>query len=333
MQQTMKRRRRAVLSCVTLAVLGLTSAVPAALAQGAYPSRPVTLVVSGPPGGITDQLGRLVASQMMARAGIRVIVENRPGAGGNVATEAVARAEPDGHTLLLGTQGMVTSNQFLYKSLRVDPARDLVPMHAVMSSPNLLVVNSASPFRTVKDLVAYAGSHPGKLTVASAGNGTTTHLAAELFQSEAGVKFIHVPYKGSSPAITDLLGGQVDLTFDYLVTTLPQVRSGKLRVLAVMGPARLQQLPQVPTIAEAGYPAAQSSAWIGLFFPARTPSTVVSLWERNLGAMLRDPACVQALDRIGGAPLNLDSARFGDYVRAERVRWKGIVQRSGTTLD
>ncbi|MGT2492113.1 Bug family tripartite tricarboxylate transporter substrate binding protein [Cupriavidus basilensis] len=183
---------------------------PAVAAEAGYPAKPVTLIVPGAARRHYRPVGPVAASQMTARFGMRVVVENRPGAGGNLATEAAARAEPDGYTLLLGTQGTMATNQYLYKGLRFDPARDFVPVHALMSSPNLLVVNSSAPFQSVKDLVSYAKGHPGKLAVASAGNGTATHLAAELFQAEAGVKFVHVPYKGSAPAITDLLGGQVD---------------------------------------------------------------------------------------------------------------------------
>ncbi|CAG2161126.1 Bug family tripartite tricarboxylate transporter substrate binding protein [Cupriavidus numazuensis] len=317
-----------LLTCGTLAALA-----PAALAAPAYPAKPVTLVVPGPPGGITDQLGRLVAARMTSDYGMRVIVDNRPGAGGNLATEIVSRAEPDGYTVLLGTQGTMASNQFLYKSLRFDPAKDFIAAQALVSIPNLLVVNGKLPYQSVRELVAYAKAHPGKLTVSSAGNGTGSHLAAELFQTLAGVKLVHVPYKGSAPSINDLLAGQVDLTFDYPVSTLTQVQAGKLRALAVTGTSRLPALPQVPTISEAGYPGAESTSWIGLFFPARTPAAVVAKWEADVGRMLKEPATVEALQKMGGVPLPLSGEAFRAFVQSERTKWKGTIERAGATLD
>lgn len=304
-----------------------------ALAQAPYPGKPVTLVVPGPPGGITDQLGRLVAAKMMSDYDVKVIVENRPGAGGNVASEMVARAEPDGYTLLIGTQGTMATNQYLYKSLRFDPARDFVAAQGLISIPNILVVNSRLPYRSVQDLVTYAKAHPGKLTVSSAGNGTGTHLAAELFQAQAGVEFVHIPYKGSSPSISDLIGGQVDMTFDYPVSTLAQLDAGKLRALAVTGPTRLKLLPNVPTIAQAGYAGAESTSWIGLFFPARTPTPVTMFWQSRVGAMLVDPTTIEKIQNMGGVPLPLAGDRFASFIATERVKWKATIQRAGATID
>lgn len=330
---TLAARVAAGARALLLACGALALAAPGALAANAYPSRPVTLVVPGPPGGITDQLGRLVAARMTSDHGVRVVVDNRPGAGGNLATELVARAEPDGYTVLMGTQGTMASNQFLYKSLRFDPARDFVAAQGLVSIPNLLVVNGKLPYQSVRELVAYAKGHPGKLTVSSAGNGTGSHLAGELFQTLAGVKFVHVPYKGSAPSINDLLAGQVDLTFDYPASTLTQVQAGKLRALAVTGASRLPALPQVPTIAEAGYPGAESTSWIGLFFPARTPAPVVAKWQEAVTRVLKDPAAVEAIHRMGGVPLALSGDAFGDFVRAERTKWKTTIERAGATLD
>ncbi|CAJ95163.1 probable extra-cytoplasmic solute receptor [Cupriavidus necator H16] len=316
------------------ALIALMPLAPARAATGeGYPAKPVTLVVPGPPGGITDQLARLVAARMGRDFGVQVVVDNRPGAGGNIAAELGARAQPDGYTVLMGTQGMMVSNQFLYKSLRFDPSKDFVPAQGLASIPNVLVVSSRLPFRSVRELVDYARANPGKLTVASAGNGTGTHLVAELFQTEAGIRLVHIPYKGSAPVITDLLAGQVDLAFDYPVSTLAQIEAGKLRALAVTGAARLPALPQVPTTAESGFPGVESTSWIGLFFPARTSPAIVAKWQADIGRLLADPAVIAEIRKMGGVPLALGGARLGSFVESERGKWKAVIQRSGASID
>lgn len=329
----MRRTRSFKLSAALLASVVCLFAAPVAIGQAAYPNKAVSLIVPGPAGGITDQLGRLIALKVGERLGQAVVVENRAGAGGNLAAEAVARAEPNGYTLLLGTQGTQATNQYLYKSLPFDPAKDFVPVHALMSIPNILVANASRPYRSVAELVAYAKQNPGKVLFSSAGNGTGTHLAGELLQAEAGVKFVHIPYKGSAPSINDLLGGQVDISVDYPITTLGHIQAGKLRALAVTGPTRLPALPQVPTIGEAGYAGAESTSWIGLFFPAKTPAAIVERWQTEVAHALQEPAVVEALGRMGGLPLVLNGAKFGDFVIAERSKWKTAIQRSGAKVD
>ncbi|WP_395709602.1 Bug family tripartite tricarboxylate transporter substrate binding protein [Reyranella sp.] len=304
-----------------------------ALGQQVYPSKPIQFVIPGAPGGITDQLGRLIADRLSGALGQRVIVDNKAGAGGNLAAEFVARAAPDGYTILMGTQGTQVANQYLYSSLKFDPAKDFVPAHALISISSVVVANANQPYRSLKELVDYAKQHPGKLTFASAGNGTSTHLVAELFQKVAGVKFVHVPYKGSAPAISDLLGGQVDLAFDFPVTTVPHINAGKLRALAVTGPARLADLPDVPTTTEAGYPEAQAVAWIGMFLPAGTPAPIVDRIQRETARVLAEPAVVEAVARFGGTPFNQGGAAFGTFVQSEHARWKAIIEQSGARLD
>lgn len=298
-----------------------------------YPSHPITLVVFGPPGGITDQLGRLVATRMGEKLGQTIVVDNKPGAGGNLAAELVARAPADGYTMLLGTQGSQATNQFLYKQIRFDPQKDFIAVHGLMSLPNILVVNASRPYRNVKEMVDFASRNPDKISGASAGTGTGSHLALELFNSVAGTKITHVPYKGSAPAINDLIGGQVDISFDYPVSTRAHVQSGKLRALAVTGPRRLPSMPDVPTIGEQGFAAAESTSWLGLFFPARTPAPIVERWQAEMARIAQEPGYVEALSRFGGVPLELSGAKFTEFIDSERGKWRGIVQRSGAKAD
>lgn len=322
---------RTLLLAVMLSVV-LAGTIPAA-AQNEYPSKPITLVIPGPPGGITDQLGRLVANRLSERLGQRVLIDNKPGAGGNLAADFVAKAHPDGYVILMGTQGTQAANQYLYKSLSFDPAKDFTPIHGLISISSVLVVNSERPYRSVKELVDFAKQNPGKLAVASAGNGTSTHLVAELFQTAAGVSFLHVPYKGNVPAITDLLGGRVDLAFDFPAATLAHIQAGTLRALAVTGPARFPVLPNVPTTAEVGYPEAQAVAWIGLLFPAGTPARIVDRLRTEIAGTLQEAPVIESITKFGGAPFNLGGEAFATFIRSEQSKWKTIIEKSGAKLD
>lgn len=326
------RRAAGVVSALVAAIAGAAVSAPAA-AEGPYPAKPVTFVIPAPPGGLTDQLGRVLADRLSERLGQRVLVDNRGGAGGNLATEFVARAAPDGYTLLMGTQGTHVANQYLYKSLKFDPTKDFIPVHTLLSISTGLVLKADRPYRTLKDLVAYARQNPGKLSMASAGNGTSSHLMSELFQRAAGIKLLHVPYKGSTPALTDLLSGQVDLSLDFPASTLPYIQAGNLRALAVTGPVREPLLPDVPTMVEAGYPDVQAIAWLGMFVPAGTPRPVVDRLQAEVSRTLQEPAVVATIRRLGGNSFNLGSAAFAAFIRSEHDKWKTIIEQSGARLD
>jgi tripartite-type tricarboxylate transporter receptor subunit TctC len=326
-----RRARRWIGAALTgVAALGWTQAQ----GQNAYPARPVQWVVPFTAGGITDNTSRLLARKLGEQLGASVVVENRPGAGGTLGAEMVAHAAPDGYTLLYGTQGTHAANAALYKNLRYDPVKDFIPVHGLFQTSTILVVNASRPYKTVQELVAYAHAHPGKVNFASAGPGTGTHLTAELFQAATGIKMTHVPYKGSGPAINDLIAGNVDIMFDYPVSTIAHIEAGKLRPLAVTSKSRLPMLPNVPSIAEAGVPEAESVSWSGIYVPARTPQAVVTQLANALEKLLKDPDVLASNGKFGSVPMvGLREAKFGAYQEAEIVKWRTVVQRSGARLD
>lgn len=299
-----------------------------------WPTRPIGYVVPFPSGGITDNTARLLAKLLSAQLGQSVVVDNRPGAGGSIGVEWGARQPADGYTLINGTQGTHGANLALYKNVRYDPVADFVPVHALSEVPLMLVIHPARPFKTLPELIAYAKAHPGKLNYASAGPGTATHLTAELFQSAAGIKMTHVSYRGSAPALTDLIAGSVDLMFDYPVVLLPQVQAQKLRALAVTSKARLSSSPDVPTVAELGYPGAESTAWGAIFVPAKTPPEVIKRLGDEIAKAIVHPDMLQATEKFGGVPLTgLRDAKLAAFVKSEMTRWRAVVQQSGATLD
>ncbi|MDR6539549.1 tripartite tricarboxylate transporter substrate binding protein [Variovorax soli] len=313
--------------------LFITAVHAAGDAEG-WPSRPLTFVVPFPPGGITDNTSRLLAQKLGDKLGQQVVVDNRPGAGGSIGVEYAVRQPADGYTLIYGTQGTHAANLALYKNVRYDPVKDFTAVHGLAESPLILVINPNKPFKTVPELVAYARQNPGKLNFGSAGAGTATHLTAELFQSTAGVKMTHVPYKGSSPALTDLIAGNLDLAFDYAAVVLPFVQSGKLKALAVTGKSRLSSAPELPTVGELGYPGAESSAWGAMFVSSKTPAPIVKRLADAMAEVIVNPEVLAATEKFGSVPMRgMRGERLDAFVKSEMTRWREVVQNSGARLE
>lgn len=318
------RARRALLGAAAAAALLHT--MPAA-AQ-AFPSKPVRIVVPFAPGGGNDVFARQLANQLGTLLGVQVLVENRPGAGGTVGTAAAATAPADGYTLLLGHTGTLAINPVLYRKLPYD-RNAFVPVAPLAAAPLVLLVPASSPLRTVADLVARAKAAPGKLAYASSGNGTGGHLAGELFEETAGVKLLHVPYKGTAPAMTDLLGGQLDLMFGVIPPALPQIEAGKLRALAVTGPKRSPRLPQVPTVAESGLAGYESLLAYGLVAPRGTPEPVLKTLADAVAKAVEAPALRQAFEAEGAVPLPGTGASFAAQMQTESAKWGRIIDKAG----
>lgn len=310
----------------------LTSSVHAS--TDTWPAKPITFVVPFTPGGITDNTSRLLAKILAAKLGQPVLVDNRPGAGGSIGVEWASRQPPDGYTMIYGTQGTQAANLALYKNIRYDPLKDFVPVHALSETPLILVINPNRPFKTVPELIAYAKANPGKLNFGSAGPGTGTHLTAELFQVATGIRMTHVPYKGSSPALTDLMSGNLDLMFDYPVVVTPFVQAGKLRPLAMTGKSRLTAMPELPTISELGFPRAESSAWSAVFLPAKTPPEIAKKLGDAIAEAIVEPEMLEMTEKFGSMPLKgLRGAKLSDFVKTEMVRWRDVVQKSGAKIE
>jgi tripartite-type tricarboxylate transporter receptor subunit TctC len=314
-------------------IAALAGAAPVAAQAPAYPTKPIRLVVPFPPGGATDILARAVAQKLAETWGQSVVVDNRPGAGGNIGSELVARAAPDGYTLEMGTVGTHAINSSLYAKMPYDHVKDFAPVILVAAVPNVLVVNPAVPANSVQELIAYAKANPGKLNFASSGNGTSIHLSGELFKVMAGVQMTHVPYKGSAPALQDLLGGQVQLMFDNLPPSLPQIKAGKLRALGVTTAARSPALPDVPTIAESGLPGFESSSWFGVLAPAGTSLAIIAKLNAEIGRWLASPEAKEKLVAIGANGAGGTPEDFAKHIAAETAKWAKVVKESGAKVD
>ena len=322
--------RRQLLAGLALAAAG---ALPLAASAQNYPTKPVTIIVPFAPGGTTDILARIVGQGLTAELGQPFVVDNRAGAGGNIGGALAAKAQADGYTLFMGTVGTHAINQSLYKKMPFDPVKDFAPISRVATVPNLLVANPKEPYKTVKELIAYAKQHPGKVTFGSPGSGASPHVSGELFKSMTGTDLLHVPYKGSAPAMTDLLGGQTSIMFDNMPSAIQHVRSGKLRPIAVTTAKRSPELPDVPTIAEAGVPGYEAMSWFGLFAPAATPKPVLDKLNAALVKVLNQADVKKKIAEQGGDVVAETPAQFAAFIKSESVKWGKVVKDSGATVD
>jgi len=299
----------------------------------AWPSKPIKWVVPFPPGGAMDVIARTLGEKAARDLGQAVVIENRPGAGGNIGADYVAKQPADGYTILITSIGMAT-NKALYPRLTYDPVRDFAPISLLAVVPNVLVVNAAKTAdRSVKEVVARAQKEPDKLTYASAGNGTSIHLAGEVFASMAGVQITHIPYKGSGPAVTDMLGGQVDLMFDSVTSARPHIQSGKLRALGVTTARRSSALPDVPTLAEAGVPGYEVSPWFAVFARAGTPPEVIARLNRVLNDAMKQPETLRKLEAVGAETIGSTPQELAAHLNRELDRWGQLIQQRNIRAD
>lgn len=322
--------RAALVACAVSILL-----TPASQAQtsDSYTQKQVRLVVPFAAGGAVDIFGRILARSYGEKWKQTVIVENRPGAGGNLAADAVAKAEPDGSTLLLGTNGTHAINAALYKNLPYDPVADFTPVGLAVSIPHVVVVNADLPVQSIADLIKYAKENPGKLSFGSAGNGSSLHLAAELFDAMAGIKMVHVPYRGGAPAVTDLLAGRIQVMFAVVPLVLQHVRAGKLRALAVTSAKRTALLPDVPTVAEAALPGYEAVAWVGVLAPAKTPAKAVDAINAATREALANKETQKILEAQGFDIATGSPGQFKDFIGAEAAKWGKVVKDSGATIE
>ena len=302
-------------------------------AAAAFPDKPIRLIVPFPAGGAADVMARGMAQRLGGELGQQIIVDNRGGAGGTTAAEAAAKSAPDGYTLFFGTMGTHAINPALYSKLRYDPLKDFVPISLTHITPRVLVVGPSVPAKNVAELIALAKSKPGSLTYGSAGNGSSSHLSGALFETLAGVNMVHVPYKGSSPLLVDVLAGRIDMTFDSYTVYEEHIKAGKVRVLGVTSKARMGSLPQVPTIGESGLKGYDVSNWLGVLAPAGTPKDVLATLHAALGRAMATPALKQQLVALGIEPAFGTPEEFTALIRAELPKWAEIVKKSGATAD
>ncbi len=325
---TAMNRRRTLLASLLLSIAPL-----AAAADTDYPTRTVRIVVPFAPGGSTDVVARILADKLGAALGQSFVVENRPGAGGNIGADVVAKSTPDGYTLLMGTTGVLAINQYLYKDMPYVADRDFAPVSYTSLITNILVVNPQVPVKTVPELIALAKAKPGSLSFASSGAGSSTHLSGELFKAMAGVDILHVPYKGSSQAITDLMSGQVTMLFDNAPSSMPYVQQGKLRVIAVTSLKRMPALPDVPTIDESGVKGYESLSWSGIVAPAATPRPVIAKLNATIEKILAQEDVRKQFANLGVDPVGGPPEAFSRHIRAESAKWEKVVKDANIKLN
>jgi tripartite-type tricarboxylate transporter receptor subunit TctC len=325
--------RQHLLSSLLLAGLlsGLHAASLADAAAG-FPNRPIKIIVPFPAGGTADVLPRIVGQKLSEKWGQSVIIDNRPGAGGNIGAEAVAKSPADGYTLLATPPGPLAINQNLYKSLAFEPER-FTPITILAAVPNVLAVRSALPAASTQEFIALARQHAGKVTVATQGNGTTSHLTAAMFATQTGAQFIYVPYKGTAPALSDLMGGQVDVFFDNISSSYRQHEAGKVKILAVAGSKRSPLLPKVPTISEAGLPGFDSSTWFGVVAPPGTPPEIAHKINAAIVEVLRLPDVQQKFIDQGAEAVGNSPKEMTDFMTGERLRWKKVIDSANVTMN
>ena len=302
-------------------------------APAAWPSKPIRMIVTFPPGGSTDATVRIVAPKLGERLGQQVVIDNRPGAGGNIGLAALAKADPDGYTLAVGAAGGLAANAALYPRMPFDAQKDFVPISLLAHIPFVLVVPPTSPIKNVADLIAQAKAEPGKVSIGHGGNGTAMHLSVQLLKLMAQVDLTEIAYKGSGPVALDVIGGQVLAGMLDLPSVLQQIKSGKVRALAVTGSERLPQLPDVPTLAEAGIKGYESTGWFGVVAPAATPPAVVAKLQNEMRAVLSDSEVIAGARAAGVELSPTTSAEFGRFIASETVKWADVIKRSGTKLD
>ena len=321
--------RRSALGILAAAPLASTPLARAFAAD--YPARPVKWVVGYPPGGATDILARLIGQRLSEKLGQQFVIENKPGAGNNIGTESVVNAEPDGYTVLLVNPANFI-NSSLYANLKFDFVRDIAPVASFNRVPNVMTVNKDVPAKNVAEFIAYVKANPGKVNMASSGNGTSVHLSGEMFMSMTRCKMQHVPYRGPAPALTDLIGGQVQVIFDNMPSVIQHIRSGSLRALAVTTTERSSQLPDVPTVAET-VPGYEASALFGMGAPKNTPKGIISKLNQEINAAMAEPEIKKRLVELGGDPLPQTPEAFGDMIKAETAKWKKVVEFAGLRVE